>query len=129
VALRSAGPRRAARNRRHRRVRTVNDWLSAIPPQGGFLFIPASFFSFCPFLQSIPIHFNRGRDRLVLNPALGKNHLSLAIGLPPRAALCALGLFFQRCGNLARRPQSLVELKWPDGAKLDRWSVRVSRVD
>jgi hypothetical protein len=30
--------------------------------------------------------------------------------------------------NLARRPQSLVELKWPDGAEVDRWSIRVSRV-
>jgi hypothetical protein len=59
-----------------------------------FLFIPASFFGFRPFLQSIPIHFNRGRGRLVLNPALGKSHLSFATALPPRAALCALGLFF-----------------------------------
>jgi hypothetical protein len=66
---------------------------SALPPQGGFLFIPASFFGFRPFLQSSPIHFNRGRGRLVLNPALGKSHLSFATGLPPRAALCALGLF------------------------------------
>ena len=30
----------------------------------------------------------------MLNPALGKSHLSFATGLPPRAALCALGLFF-----------------------------------
>jgi hypothetical protein len=31
--------------------------------------------------------------------------------------------------NSARRPQSVVELKWPDGAELDRWSIRVRRVD
>ena len=47
-----------------------------------------------PVLQSSPIHFNRGRGRLVLNPALGKSHLNFATGLPPREALCALGLFF-----------------------------------
>ena len=31
--------------------------------------------------------------------------------------------------NSARRPQSVVELKWPDGAELDRWSIRARRVD
>jgi hypothetical protein len=31
--------------------------------------------------------------------------------------------------GLARRPQPLAEPKRPNGAELDRWSVRVSRVD
>jgi hypothetical protein len=43
--------------------------------------IPASFFGFRPFLQSILIHFNRGRDGVVLNPALGESRLRLDI--PP----------------------------------------------
>jgi hypothetical protein len=55
-----------------------------ISASGGIVFIPASFGS-RPFLQSIPIHFNRGRDRLVLNPALVKSRLSLCNGACRRA--------------------------------------------
>jgi hypothetical protein len=75
---RKNGQRLAFRNSASRRLSVYSSELLWLPPVS----------------SKHSYHFNRGRGRLVLNPALGKSHLTFATGLPPRAVLCALGLFF-----------------------------------